>query len=54
MCSSDLVNAECSGADVVFTRAFGIDPQGNIVGAYMTKDALGVLHTHGFVATRRP
>ena len=42
------------GADVVFTRAFGIDPQGNIVGAYRTKDAWGVLHTHGFVATRRP
>ena len=40
------------GADVVFTRAFGIDPEGNIVGFYQTKDALGALHAHGFVATR--
>jgi len=40
------------GADVVSTQARGIDPQGNIVGFYVTKDALGVLHTHGFVATR--
>jgi hypothetical protein len=40
------------GADVVFPRAFGIDPEGNIVGFYQTKDALGALHAHGFVATR--
>jgi uncharacterized membrane protein len=40
------------GADVVSTQARGIDPQGNIVGFYMTKDVSGVLHTHGFVATR--
>ena len=39
-------------SDVVFTRAFGIDPEGNIVGFYQTKDALGALHAHGFVATR--
>jgi hypothetical protein len=40
------------GADVVFTRALGIDPDGNVVGAYMTQDASGT-HTHGFMATRR-
>jgi uncharacterized membrane protein len=40
------------GADVVFTQARGIDPEGNIVGGYMTRDAQGMLHTHGFVATR--
>jgi uncharacterized membrane protein len=42
------------GADVVFTRAFGIDPEGNIVGVYTNRDSSGVLHTHGFVATRHP
>jgi len=40
------------GADVVSTSAFGINPQGNIVGHYFTKDASGVVHRHGFVATR--
>ena len=40
------------GADVVSTQARGINPQGDIVGLYVSKDALGKLHTHGFVATR--
>jgi uncharacterized membrane protein len=40
------------GADVVSTQARGINPQGDIVGLYVSKDALGVSHTHGFVATR--
>jgi uncharacterized membrane protein len=39
------------GADVVFTRAIGIDPKGNIVGVYITRDASG-FHFHGFVATK--
>jgi uncharacterized membrane protein len=42
------------GADVVFTRASGIDPEGDIVGEYRTRDSSGVLHTHGFIATRHP
>ena len=42
------------GADVVFTRASGIDPEGNIAGQYTTRDSSGVLHTHGFVASRHP
>lgn len=33
------------GADVVFTRAWGINLEGNIVGAYMNKDCSGVLNT---------
>src|SRR5260221_14386483 len=40
------------GADVVSTQARGINPQGDIVGLYVSKDALGKLHTHGFVATK--
>ena len=40
------------GADVVLTRAWGIDPEGNVVGQYITKDAMGVLHLHGYIATR--
>jgi len=40
------------GGDVVSTQARGINHQGDIVGLYVSKDALGVLHTHGFVATR--
>jgi uncharacterized membrane protein len=40
------------GADVVATSAFGINPQGNIVGHYFTKDASGLFHRHGFLATR--
>src|SRR5713226_1700966 len=40
------------GEDVVSTQARGINPQGDIVGFYVSKDALGKLHTHGFVATR--
>ena len=40
------------GGDVVFTQALGINPEGNIVGRYMNKDAAGILHTHGFIATR--
>lgn len=42
------------GADVVFTQPNGIDPEGNIVGQYTTRDSSGVLHTHGFIATRHP
>jgi len=42
------------GADVVFTRAIGINPEGNIVGVYTDRDSSGVLHTHGFIATRHP
>ena len=41
------------GADVVSTQARGINPQGDIVGFYVSKDAAGVSHTHGFVATRK-
>ena len=41
------------GADVVSTQARGINPQGDIVGFYVSKDAGGVSHTHGFVATRK-
>jgi len=37
---------------VVSTQARGINPQGDIVGFYVSKDSLGKLHTHGFVATR--
>jgi len=33
-------------------RPGGINPQGDIVGFYVSKDASGVSHTHGFVATR--
>jgi uncharacterized membrane protein len=40
------------GDDVVSTQARGINPQGDIVGFYVSKDAAGKLHTHGFVATR--
>jgi len=40
------------GEDVVSTQTRGINPQGDIVGLYVSKDALGKLHTHGFVATR--
>jgi uncharacterized membrane protein len=40
------------GDDVVSTQARGINPQGDIVGSYVSKDAAGKLHTHGFVATR--
>jgi uncharacterized membrane protein len=40
------------GGDVVATQARGINPQGNIVGLYVSRDASGLLHTHGFVATR--
>ena len=40
------------GEDVVSTQARGINPQGEIVGFYVSKDAVGKLHTHGFVATR--
>jgi uncharacterized membrane protein len=40
------------GDDVIFTRASGINPKGDIVGQYATRDSSGVLHTHGFVATR--
>jgi len=40
------------GEDVVSTQARGINPQGDIGGFYVSKDAAGKLHTHGFVATR--
>jgi len=39
--------------EVVFTRAVGINPRGDIVGVYATLDSAGALHTHGFLATRR-
>jgi uncharacterized membrane protein len=42
------------GKDVVFTRAVGINPQGDIVGVYTNVDSQGMSHTHGFVASRRP
>ncbi len=40
------------GGDVVATQARGINPQGDIVGFYVSRDAAGLLHTRGFVATR--
>ena len=40
------------GGDVVATQARGINPQGDIVGFYVSRDASGLSHTHGFVATR--
>ena len=37
---------------MVSTQARGINPQGDIVGFYVSKDGAGVSHTHGFVATK--
>ena len=48
----ELTTIDFPGADVVSTQARGINPQGDIVGFYVSKDASGVSHTHGFVATR--
>jgi uncharacterized membrane protein len=42
------------GTDVIFTRAVGINPRGDVVGVYMTLDSAGALHTRGFLASRRP
>jgi uncharacterized membrane protein len=42
------------GRDVVFTRAVGINPRGDVVGVYTTLDGAGASHTHGFIATKRP
>jgi len=47
----DFTTIDFPGADVVSTQARGINPQGDIVGFYVSKDASGVSHTHGFVAT---
>jgi len=48
----DFTTIDFPGEDVVSTQARGINPQGDIVGFYVSKDTLGKLHTHGFVATR--
>jgi uncharacterized membrane protein len=42
------------GNDMVFTRAVGINPRGDVVGVYITLDSAGGSHTHGFLASRRP
>jgi hypothetical protein len=41
-----------AGENVVSTQARGINPQGDIVGFYVARDASGVSHTHGFIATK--
>jgi uncharacterized membrane protein len=41
------------GANVVFTRALGINPEGDVVGVYFTANGQ-ILQIHGFVATRHP
>jgi len=48
----DVTTIDFPGDDVVSTQARGINPQGDIVGFYVSKDASGKLHTHGFLATR--
>jgi hypothetical protein len=49
----DFRSDDVRGDDVVFTRVFGINPEGDIVGQYATRESSGMSHTHGFVATKR-
>ena len=50
--NADFTQIDFPGVNVVSTQARDIDTEGDIVGFYLSKDSSGVLHEHGFVASR--